>query len=482
MTRSPEPVLCGSQTPRVRSVPPYVSSSGPEAVAIARKAGLVLDPWQQMILTDALGERPNGRWSAFETAVWVPRQNGKGALIEARVLAGLFLFGERLILWSAHEYKTAQEGFLRIKELIQSTPSLDKRVARYWQANGEQGIELKTGQRLRFVARSKGSGRGFSGDLVILDEAQYLTAAQMRALFPTMAARPNPQVWYLGTPPDDDAAWVYGVRKDGEAGKARLAYFDWGQDLDLSADDLLERLADRDLWYAANPGLGRRPGFDEEFIEDELSRLEEDFAPERLGVWLPPADLANQWEVIPEKNWEDLKSPTSELCDPVSFGIAVSPDRSVTAIAAAGRRPDGQMHVEVIEQRAGVSWAVERMVELDRKWEPLATAVDEHGPGASLIDKLRDEGVMVTAMTTGEVAKAYVAFYDGVMDTRSVRHRGQKYLDDALAGAAKRDIGDGMSAWGRRSSSVPIVALEAATNALWAHEFAAIVIDGSLMA
>jgi hypothetical protein len=41
-------------------------------------AGLILDPWQQFVLVNALGERADGRWAAFEVGVDVARQNGKG--------------------------------------------------------------------------------------------------------------------------------------------------------------------------------------------------------------------------------------------------------------------------------------------------------------------------------------------------------------------------------------------------------------------
>ena len=84
----------------------------------------------------------------------MPRQNGKGAILEAIELAGLFLFGEQLILHSAHEFKTAQEAFRRVLQLVENTDHLRKRVARVRTSHGEEGIELTTGARLRFVARS----------------------------------------------------------------------------------------------------------------------------------------------------------------------------------------------------------------------------------------------------------------------------------------------------------------------------------------
>src|SRR5690606_17185262 len=137
LTSSTLDVRRGAQRQRVGNWPDYVTSSGVEAVELAASAGLVLDPWQEFVLTHGLGEQADGRWAAFKVSVWVPRQNGKGAIIEARELAGLCRFKERLDHHSAHEHKTAAEAYIRIKELIQSTPDVDRRVSKYWQANGE---------------------------------------------------------------------------------------------------------------------------------------------------------------------------------------------------------------------------------------------------------------------------------------------------------------------------------------------------------
>src|SRR3979490_2286742 len=104
----------GNQTPTIRSVPPYSSSAGREAVELAAHAGLVLDPWQKLVLEDGLGEGRNGQWAAFEVAMVLSRQNGKNAVFEARELAGLFLFNEQLIIHTAHEFKAAQEAFRRL--------------------------------------------------------------------------------------------------------------------------------------------------------------------------------------------------------------------------------------------------------------------------------------------------------------------------------------------------------------------------------
>lgn len=212
--------LLGSQVPRVMVVPPAVSSSGPETVELAASAGLVLDPWQELVLNGALGERPDGKWAASEVGLIVPRQNGKGGILEARELGGLFLFGERMLLHSAHEFKTSLEAFRRLLALVTNTDDLRRQVKRVTTSHGEEGIELRTGQRIRFVARSTGSGRGFTGDLNVFDEAYNLLAQSLSALLPTLSARPNPQTWYASSAPLPrvESDTLRGVCRDGRAG------------------------------------------------------------------------------------------------------------------------------------------------------------------------------------------------------------------------------------------------------------------------
>ena len=57
---------------------------------------------------------------------------------------------------------------------MEDNPDFSRRVKRVSRSHGEEGIELTTGQRIRFRTRTKGGGRGFSGDCLILDEAMVL--------------------------------------------------------------------------------------------------------------------------------------------------------------------------------------------------------------------------------------------------------------------------------------------------------------------
>ena len=51
------------------------------------QVGKPLDPWQQLMVMDTFGLRPDGYWAAFECVGLVPRQNGKGGYTEAVELA-----------------------------------------------------------------------------------------------------------------------------------------------------------------------------------------------------------------------------------------------------------------------------------------------------------------------------------------------------------------------------------------------------------
>lgn len=186
--------LLGVQEPRISAVPPYRSSSGQEVIDLCDQVGLKLDPWQQFVMHHSLGERDDGKWAAFEVGIIVSRQNGKYSIFEARELGGLFVLGEKLLLHSTHEFKTTLEHFRRVLFWLENVDWLRRRVKRIRTSHGEESVELLTGQRLRFVARTTGSGRGFSGDLVILNEAFNLPDTAVDALMPTLSARPNPQL------------------------------------------------------------------------------------------------------------------------------------------------------------------------------------------------------------------------------------------------------------------------------------------------
>jgi len=465
----------GHQRPRIVTFPAFTSSSGQEAVELAAAAGLILDDWQKFVLHVGLGERDDGSWSAFETCVNVPRQNGKGGVIEARELAGLFLLGEQLILHSAHEFKTAKEAFLRIERLIMNTDSLRKRVRNVRRTTGEEAIEMVNGARLRFLARSGGSGRGFTGNLNILDEAMILGDDAMGALMPTMAAVKNPQIWYLGSAGIGAPSMQLGrlrqraldAMESGESDPS-LAYMEWS--IAPHVTECSQGCSEHDdprspLSVArANPALGYRLSL-AHTERERLSMGEAIFNRERLGVGEYPSDYADTWSVIGEDAWRALADGDSGASDPVAFAIDMTPERSHTSICVAGRSGEA-VHVEVVENRPGMDWVVERARDLHERWSPRCWVVDAGGPAGSLIADLeRALEVEVVKPKVRQIAQACGSFYDAVA-SGDIVHLDQAPLATALAGARKRDLGEAW-AWARRGVGVDISPLVGVTLARW---------------
>src|SRR4029077_10352851 len=221
--------------PRVLWVPPAPDTSlGDRAVAAARRYGMDLDPEQELVLRSSVGLREDGRWQTREVGVNEPRQNGKGEMLIARQLVGLFEFGERLIIHTAHEFKTSAEHFNRLEDVIRGCEELHAQVKRsesgrilgYRYSHGEESVTLQSGARIEFKTRTKSGMRGFAGvDLLMLDEAMIISESQHSSAMPIIRASKaprGPQLWYTGSAVDqethDHAVVWTGARGRGLAG------------------------------------------------------------------------------------------------------------------------------------------------------------------------------------------------------------------------------------------------------------------------
>jgi hypothetical protein len=456
----------GAQTPRLSHVPAFTRNDAAEDVIVmARVAGMPLDPWQEWVVRNSLGELDDDRWAAFEAALIVPRQCGKSALIEALILAALFVWREQTVIYSAHLFATAQETFTRLRSLIENSEFADE-VAKVYTANGKESIILKNGCRVKFMARSRGGGRGFSGDRIIFDEAYDLAPTSIGAMVPTLAARSmrgesNPQIWYASSAPHVDSVVLHSIRKRAQSeAPGRLFFAEWSAPDDASADDV-------DAWYQANPALGIR--ISEDFVRDERAALmhsPQEFLRERLGI----VETQAGGGAIPLDQWQRLTDADSNIVGPLSIALDVSPDREWASFAAAGKRADDVDHVEIIDRRPGTGWVVDRAAELASKWSTSIT-LDPSSPAGGLLGDLQSAGVSVAEVSQRSHAQACGALVDAVRN-ESLRHLGQPSLLAALTGAQKRTTGD-VWMWSRTGSHVDITPLVAATLALWASRTAA---------
>lgn len=390
--------------PRVLVEPSGVKANSWEDVAdLSFKAGIELDGWQELILQAAMGERRDSTWAAKRVGVSVPRQNGKSQLLVARALAGVLLFGEKKIVISAHQQDTAREAFAKMVEILEADGNqwLFDRVKPngIMNAINREAVKFRNGATVQFKARTGAGGRGFSSDCLLLDEAQRLKRAAWVSINSTMSAMPNPQVWLLGTPPtrEDDGEVFESIRKaaiDGVSSAA--AWCEWSADPSSPEYDP----ASEYTRWSANPAWRTR--INHEIVQGEFeSYTEEEFAQDRLGVWLDDVHTARRWS-------PDLWASTAVSEAPVegvrSFAVAFSFDGSRVSVAGAVKHERG-IYAELIYDHSGATDAgVSRLADwLAERWRETSSIVVLGAAGASLRQALADRGVgarVVSAVST----------------------------------------------------------------------------------
>jgi phage terminase large subunit-like protein len=410
-----------------------------------------------------LGVRADKRWAARDAGLSVPRQNGKSVVAELLVIAGLYLFKEELIVYTAHQVDTALEIFERIVTRIESNPELKRRLPRNGvrRAQGSQSVTLiatkdSPKQRLLIKARSKGGVRGFSADRIFFDEAQLgLDENEIAALGPTQRTRPNPQTIFMGTPPlVAGTYWALKVRAQALAGDPKMSWHEWSPPKGFDEDD-------RGVWRSTNPALASGL-ITEEDVEYDRKRLGSKFSAEGLGFWLPEADEAG-WLVFKYEDWTAAQDPDTKLVGRPAYCVELSRELDMVSIGAAGRREDGKRHLELVERfPADEAKLIGNLKKKQAQFDPVAIVVDPAGPANVFIPAIEKHlGIEVVKPIGRDVAAACTSVYVGIagqnLEARDVRIRPHPTLDAAAKSADWRDRGDA-KAFDRRNDDGPDVA------------------------
>ena len=440
----------GSQEPSARIAPAYRSTDGGDAVRILRAGGTIPDPWQSDVLEDWMGRTPSGKWAAPTAGGSVPRQNGKSLLVQGRAEAGMLLFNETVI-YTAHLQKTATETFEEMRAFFEGA-----RMRRYVEeirtALGREQIILKSGARIKFLARTRNGGRGQHGDLLIFDEAQELDETAQGSFLPAISASLNPQTIYVGTPPGPDAVGTVfrALRRralDGDAKKA--AWFEFSV-------DKIGDVKDPARWAATNPALGRRIQLST--IEGETEQLDPDtFARERLGWWSPEATQQLDLAIDPAA-WAACASEEQKPEGKTAYGVKFAPDGSAVCLCGAVLPKDGAARVSLIDLRPtgqGLAWLADW---LNQRYDK-ANGVDV------LADRIKEVWRAKNAVIrpgTKDVIAAVGGFTNSISEHGLTWYQPQTVLDESARTAIKRPIGGGYGFGG--DNSLPV---EACALALW---------------
>lgn len=447
----------GTQEPSVRIAPKYTRTDSPDAERILAVGGMVLDPWQSDILSDWMAMSAAKKWVCRVCGGSVPRQNGKTGLIWSRAAAGMLMYNEQVI-YTAHLQKTATETFEEMSGFFDSG-KMKRYVRDIKTALGREQIILKSGARIKFLARTRNGGRGQHGDLLIFDEAQELDANAQASFVPAISASRNPQVLYTGTPPDPTAVGTVfrEIRERASGGKTRTtAWFEF------SVKEI-GNVADQKRWAETNPALGRRILLST--IEQEYEQMDEDtFARERLGWWNP---IFEQFDYAIDKEvWDSCVSDEEKPEGKTAYGVRFSSDGSMVCICGAVLPKEGPARISLVEYRPtgeGTQWLADW---LNERYKQAACVVIDGKNGVDvLVEKIKPVWRYkdsVIRPSVKEIIAAVSTLTNALSEHTVTWYRKHEALRESAINSVKRPIAGGWGFGGDNSTMI-----EAASLALW---------------
>lgn len=454
----------GQQEPTYSSSLTFNRTYGPECAEFCAAAGLNLLPWQRRILDRWLAVGDDGLWLAPTAGAMIPRQQGKSeAVLLARVAFGLIVLREN-VAFTSHRSDAEREFFEALRRFLLQ-PAFERYVTEddFRAAVGREKLELATGNNIEFYARSNKSGRSKHIDLIVFDEAQYLTSSQQSSMVPTALTRPNMQIIETGTPPEkiDEGDEFSDTRKRGHANEPLMCWDEWG--LSKMPDDV----SDREVWYRVMPSLGYT--IRERNVEILLAKMKpEDFAREVLGLWIERSRAASA--ALDVKRWHECEVPVApEVAkdERMACGIKFSADGSTYSVSMATRsKRDGYTLVECVD-RTGTARGVTGLARwlYDRRGSIATVCIDGHSWTPTLIQRLEELGYPARGLHTmksRELCDA-CAMLSAAVSEGSLSHIRQPLLDESVESSTVRTIGrDGWAFGGEDPTPIESVAL-----ALW---------------
>lgn len=470
-------------TPRT----PGRRSYGAAIAQVGEAMSRPLQPWQRQVVDVGTEVLADGSWAYRTVVVHVQRQAGKTTLLGPKNVHRCLVCQGAKTWLTAQRRQDGRDTWRDVAELVARSPLAGIVTTR--RSNGSEELAVPaTGSSFRVFAPSEDALHGKANESVDVDEAWAFDGAQgialQQAILPTFTTTGG-QLWLTSTAGTGASTWLRQYVERGraavEAGRRDgVAYFEWSlppepaqvvtdtlteiQRAGGKLDDRLAQLLDAavDLVLAAHPGLYVRR---DAIREAALTMAPGEFLRAYGNVWTLTAD-----RVIADHAWQGCRDPRLPPPEPGALSLAfdVSVDRSHAAIAG---RWDvaGQPAVDVLDARPGTSWLVERIEQLAERYRVRVIGYDGAGPALDVADELQRRGkVELRKLTAREYVTACAAFLAGV-DSNLLRHRGTAALDDAVAAAARRELGDAW-AWSRRTSAASIAGLVAATVASYVHD------------
>lgn len=446
--------------------PDYVETIGPEVCDLVELFGRAANPEQRLLLEGSFGMDRRGRLAAFEVYVGASRQNLKTGFFEFRGLGKALLLHRPMQIWTAHKESATDQALLDLKNMIEESAELSKRVKRITEGKGDKSLEFVNGCTIVFRPRTGKAGQSMSADDVDLDEYFAVEAKHEGSLLPTMSTRPNAQVGAASSAPHlgshmQRALMVRGrMAALGMRIEPRLLYAEWspirviGKKPDGSPrfgpppcaqPKCTHRLGvdgciadDREVIKMGNPSAGRsaKPAISWEFIADERRKLCSPEAPddsldeyfkERLSIGVEEVGLEES--IFP--TWPGLAKPVPSPLLVLALGVACDNDQTVLSLGAAC---EGALHphLAIVDRRPATD-RKDFAANVARIQRERSCPVLIRGKNF-MIDDLTEAGVILRLVDADERAQGHADLATGI-ETSVLEHGDYPELNSAVEAA-----------------------------------------------
>lgn len=408
-----------------------------------------------------------GKWARSTVGAIMARQNGKTHALRMRILAGLYVFGEKNIIAISQSRMLSLDTFRQVVDMAEGTSWTRKRIKRVSRTNGQEELEIychhypkacnEKCERIRkyaIKAATSESPRGSTANLLWIDELREITPAVWQAATPLTRATGG-QTWITSNAGDDSSTVLNELRQRALTFTSdRLGWFEWS----AANNDIW----DIENWKLANPALGHTIQI--ENLQDSAKFDNPDaFRTESLSLWInaidSPFDLS-AWDA-------GTKEVAIENDLPTYMAMDLSFNRDKCYLVTVQQRLDGKLACFVHEWTGYSNTQVAGEIStLARQLRPRVLAYDPNTAGF-LAPVLARAGIAVAP--TAWSSTAFSIFCDqtlAAMNAGQLIHAGQDLLKEHLAATARKPASDGGWRIARRASTNPISAAVALVMAV----------------
>lgn len=450
------PGRVGNQRPTFTTAPDEVDGRGARAVSVLEHYGVRFYGSQKYEFDRLMARTAYDDFASKAIYISKPRQNGKSFAVRFYCIWCACVLGMK-VLYTAHRVRTSRKMFKEIADFVLAYSDFRKTLIYpqgIYRAPGYEGVyftDPKTGRAggyIEFMTRTSGV-RGDTADVIVIDEAQEMTAEQEEALLPTSVAgsdvsrKLSQQVVYIGTPPD---AKTKGTVFQSAHDKAHVGvlygawWIEWAVDAPIEPGDKEAVLS---AIYATNPALGYRIREDT-LLERWAKMTPEGFAREHLGWW---ADYRKVNLMIPAELWSSAASSKRAPDGIRAFAVKFDPTGERAALAVGVRPKEGPARIELVNMY-DTGHGLEQIAQDLMKVAPRASeiVIDGGGFAQTLCERLIMRGLTIKQVrkpTALEVSTA-ASYLVAALNDGTVTHYesdGQRLLDDSATKTERRQVG-----------------------------------------